>query len=244
MATLGDLTAIRLKLHAAINTAKKTNAIFFKTGAGHYAEHDRFIGVSVPQLRRIAKQYTHLNLKVIQRLLRSPINEERLLALIILVSQYQHAEKNKIDDMKNIIYEFYVNNLQYVNNWNLVDASAHYIVGAHLNNKNKSYLLQLTQSKTLWERRIAIVATWYFIRNNNLNPTFKIATKLLHDEHDLIHKAVGWMLREAGKRDQGRLVDFLSKYARVMPRTMLRYAIEKFPAPIRKGYLSHAIAHS
>ena len=146
--------------------------------------------------------------------------------------------------MKNIIYEFYVNNLQYVNNWNLVDASAHYIVGAHLNNKNKSYLLQLTQSKTLWERRIAIVATWYFIRNNNLNPTFKIATKLLHDEHDLIHKAVGWMLREAGKRDQGRLVDFLSKYARVMPRTMLRYAIEKFPAPIRKGYLSHAIAHS
>lgn len=217
----------------AVDPLKKSNAVFFKTGVGDYAEHDQFMGISVPNLRLIAKQYPKLEFKNLKKLLRSPINEERLLALIILVNQYKHSNQ----DYKNSIYEFYISHLKYVNNWNLVDASAHLIIGAHLNSKSKEYLLQLSQSKILWERRIAIVATWYFIRNDNLNPTFKIAKKLLRDEHDLIHKAVGWMLREAGKRDQAQLINFLDQYSGVMPRTMLRYSIERFPESVRKGYL-------
>lgn len=233
MATADNLATIQSKLRAAIDPSKTTNAVFFKTGVGHYAEHDQFIGVSVPNLRLIAKQHANVSLKIIKKLLVSAINEERLLALIIMVNQYNNSDQ----DSKTEIYQFYINNLKYVNNWNLVDASAHLIIGAHLNDKNRDYLLQLSQSQVLWERRISIVATWYFIRNNNLNPTFKIATKLLHDKHDLIHKAVGWMLREAGKRDQAQLVNFLDKYSSMMPRTMLRYCIEKFPDHIRKGYL-------
>jgi 3-methyladenine DNA glycosylase AlkD len=234
MGASDNIVTIKAKLRAAVDPSKKSNAIFFKTGIGHYAEHDQFIGVSVPNLRLIAKQYSNLELKHLKQILTSPINEERLLALIILVNQYKSSNQ----DYKNAIYEFYINNLKYINNWNLVDASAHLIVGAHLNTKSKAYLLQLSQSNVLWERRIAIVATWYFIRNDNLKPTFKVAKKLMRDEHDLIHKAVGWMLREAGKRDQGQLVDFLDQYSSVMPRTMLRYAIERFPESVRKGYLT------
>lgn len=230
---MDSIDIIKSQLRATLSPSKKTNAIFFKTGVGHYAEHDQFIGVTVPNLRLIAKQYSNLEFKTLKKLLTSPINEERLLALIILVNQY----KNSNQDYKDFIYKFYISNLKYVNNWNLVDASAHLIVGAHLNTKSKAYLLQLAQSEVLWERRIAIVATWYFIRNDNLNPTFKIAKKLLRDEHDLIHKAVGWMLREAGKRDQEQLINFLDQYSGVMPRTMLRYSIERFPESIRKGYL-------
>lgn len=233
MVALDNIKTIKAELRASVDPLKKSNAVFFKTGVGHYAEHDQFIGVSVPKLRLIAKRYPNLEFNPLKKLFKSPINEERLLALIILVNQY----KNSNQDYQNAIYEFYIDNLKYVNNWNLVDASAHFIIGAHLNDKNKEYLLQLSQSDILWERRIAIVATWYFIRNNNLNPTFKIAKKLLRDEHDLIHKAVGWMLREAGKRDQTQLISFLDQYSSVMPRTMLRYSIERLPESVRKGYL-------
>ena len=155
------------------------------------------------------------------------------MALFILVEQY----KQGVQEVKDQIYQFYLNNLNQVNNWNLVDASAHLIIGAHLHQKNKQSLVVLAQSEILWERRIAIVSTWHFIRNNDLEWTFKIATFLLQDQHDLIHKAVGWMLREAGKKDQNQLIDFLEQYAQKMPRTMLRYAIERFPEPQRKAYL-------
>ncbi len=205
---------------------------FFKTGAGEYAEHDRFIGVSVPDCRKIAREHYLLPLSDAKKLIRSKFNEERLLALLILVNRYQ---KNK--DEQQIIYDFYFDHMNNINNWNLVDASAHLIVGAHLFNKNKTVLETLAKSSNLWERRIAIVSTWYFIRQNKFEYTVKIAKILLNDQHDLIHKSVGWMLREMGKKNQSTLVNFLEKYAHKMPRTMLRYAIEKFPESERKKYL-------
>jgi len=208
-------------------------AIFFKTGAGQYAEGDEFIGVTVPNLRKIAKNFILLTLDDLQILLASKINEERLLALIILTKQYQ----NQDDQGKERLYQFYMKNLKYINNWNLVDASAHLIIGAHLWDKDRSLLLELATSEILWERRISIVSTWYFIRKNDLAWTFKIASLLLRDTHDLIHKAAGCMLREAGKRDQAELVTFLDQQLHTMPRTMLRYAIEKFPDALRKSYL-------
>ena len=210
----------------------KLNA-FVKTGPGDYAEHDKFIGVPVPTVRAIAKKFLNLSRKEISQLLASPFNEERLLGLIILIDQYQKAD----DINKNKLYQFYMDNLNHVNNWNLVDSSAHLITGAHLYNKNKVILTTLAQSNILWERRVAIIATLYFIRNNDLTWTFKIASLLLKDNHDLIHKAVGWMLREAGKKDIQQLINFLTLHAHNMPRTMLRYAIEKFPEQQRKSYL-------
>jgi 3-methyladenine DNA glycosylase AlkD len=212
--------------------AHRANA-FFKTGRGDYAEGDEFIGVTVPNLRKIAKKFMVLPLHDLQLLLQSKINEERLLALIILTHQY----KNGDDQGQERLYQFYMQNLKYVNNWNLVDASAHLIIGAHLWDKDRSSLLNLATSEILWERRISIVSTWYFIRQNDLAWTFKIASLLQGDTHDLIHKAVGWMLREAGKRDQIQLVKFLDQHAYGMPRTMLRYAMEKFPDTLRKSYL-------
>lgn len=227
-----NMDQIRSLLHEKIDN-KSNSKIFFKTGPGQYAEGDQFIGVSVPNLRIIAKQFKNLPITDITTLLTSPFNEERLLALFILVDQYTKASEEK----KEELYQFYLNHLSYVNNWNLVDASAHLIVGAHLLEKDKSLLVRLAQSQNLWERRTAIVATWYFIRHNNLEWTFKIATMLLDDTHDLIHKAVGWMLREASKRNEAELRDFLDTHATRMPRTMLRYAIEKLPETTRKSYL-------
>lgn len=212
---------------------KDKQSYFFKTDPGSYAAHDQFIGVPVPTLRTIAKDFLDLPLEEIKQLLESAVNEERFLGLIILVHQYQKAKNDKKDEL----YQFYMDNLKHVNNWNLVDASAHLIVGAHLDDKNRDILVSLAQSDILWERRIAIVATWYFIRKNDLTWTFKIALTLMNDKHDLIHKAVGWMLREAGKKDTQQLIDFLNIHAAHMPRTMLRYAIEKFPEPQRKSYL-------
>lgn len=225
-------------LQNSISVSPHKAAAFFKTGAGHYAEGDKFIGVTVPNLRKIAKNFMFLTLDDLQVLLASKINEERLLALLILIKQYQ----NESDQAKERLYQFYIKNLKYVNNWNLVDASAHLIIGAHLWDKDRSLLFQLATSEILWERRISIVATWYFIRKNDLACTFKIASLLKCDTHDLIHKAVGWMLREAGKRDQTQLVTFLEQYMCEMPRTMLRYAIEKFPEDIRKSYLNNSVA--
>ncbi|MEN8237321.1 MAG: DNA alkylation repair protein [Pseudomonadota bacterium] len=227
------LKEIRLLLKKHQQKSNDKTALFYKTGAGDYAEHDQFIGVRVPDLRKIAKEFAGLTLAEMQSLIESPINEERLLCLLILVQQYQNAEGQTKDDL----YHFYMGNLNYVNNWNLVDASAHLIVGAHLLTADKSVLLALAKSQIMWQRRIAIVATWYFIRSDQLGWTFKIAELLLNDPHDLIHKAIGWMLREAGKRNQEMLIAFLDQYGCQMPRTMLRYAIEKFPEPQRQEYL-------
>ncbi|ETZ07753.1 DNA alkylation repair enzyme [Holospora obtusa F1] len=226
---------IRIKdiLKNSISVPPHKAAAFFKTGTGHYAEGDEFIGVTVPNLRKIAKNFMILTLDDLKILLMSKINEERLLSLIILTKQYQ----NEDDQGKERLYQFYMQNLIHVNNWNLVDASAHLIIGAHLWDKDRNSLLSLATSEILWERRISIVSTWYFIRQNELTWTFKIALLLLRDVHDLIHKSAGWMLREAGKRDQAQLVTFLDQHMYAMPRTMLRYAIEKFPEDIRKNYL-------
>jgi 3-methyladenine DNA glycosylase AlkD len=227
------LQEIKSLLAKSCTIAQDRQSYFFKTGAGSYAEHDQFIGVPVPARRAIAKKYPDLSLCELEQLLKSPINEERFLALILLTNQYQKADYIG----KEQIYQFYMNNLKQVNNWNLVDASAHLIIGNHLFDKNRTILIQLAQSNNMWKRRIAIVATWYFIRKNDLTSTFQIAQLLLNDTHDLIHKATGWMLREAGKKDQQKLIDFLDLYSPHMPRTMLRYAIEKFPEEQRKSYL-------
>lgn len=203
---------------------------FFKTGKGEYGEGDLFIGISMPDLRILAKQFEMLARSEIQQLMQSPIHEERMLAVIILTRQYKQNKQE--------VYQFYVDNLQYVNNWDLVDVSAHLIMGQHLMDQGKSILLDLAASENLWNRRVAMVATWQFIRNNQFEWTVKIAEILLNDTHDLIHKAVGWMLREAGKRNEQVLLSFLNQYAAHMPRTMLRYAIEKLPEGImRKGYM-------
>jgi 3-methyladenine DNA glycosylase AlkD len=226
-----NILQITSKLSLSARSPSTTRR-FFKTGVGDYAEHDQFIGVSNPVLRSIAKEFHTLSIPEIQTLIESPINEKRLLALFILVNQYQ---KSPFD--KEACYQFYIKNLAHINNWNLVDASAHWIVGAHLMHGDKEPLLTLVKSDIMWERRVAIVATWYFIRHDSLEWTIKLAKLLCHDRHDLIHKAVGWMLREAGKRDQNVLIGFLEQYANTMPRTMLRYSIEKLSVDQRKIYL-------
>ena len=228
---MSSLNQIKSLLQLSATIPKQTT--FFKTAPGQYAAHDQFIGVNNPTLRKIAKQFPNLTLSALKALLESPYNEERLLALFILVSQYNKATP----DIKDELYNFYLNNLKHVNNWNLVDASAHLIIGAHLLTSDKAILLTLAKSDIMWERRIAIVSTWFFIRNDDLEWTFKISELLLNDPHDLIHKAVGWMLREAGKRNQAPLLTFLDQYTHQMPRTMLRYAIEKLPESQRKAYL-------
>ncbi|KJV94409.1 DNA alkylation repair enzyme family protein [Rickettsia parkeri str. Tate's Hell] len=167
----------------------------------------------------------------LSRLITSEFNEEKFLALAILIMQYQTAQD------KEFLYNFYLNNIKHVNNWNLVDASAHHIIGAYLWDKEKDYLFTLTKSEILWERRIAIVATWYFIKNNTLNTTFEIAKLLLNDKHDLMYKAVGWMLREAGKKDAKQFIDFLDRYTLKMLRIAVRYAIERLPQAVYKKYL-------
>ncbi len=230
---MSTILEIKTSLQTSISMTPNKAAVFFKTSTGDYAETDIFIGVTVPNLRKIAKQYMQITLDDLQLLLDSKINEERLLALIILTNQYQRED----DQGKERLFNFYMHNLKQINNWNLVDSSAHLIIGDYLNNKDKKLLLELAASNTLWERRIAIVSTWYFIRKNDLEWTFKIALLLLNDTHDLIHKAVGWMLREAGKRNTAELITFLDQHKLNMPRTMLRYAIEKFPETVRKSYL-------
>lgn len=228
-----QIKQIKLLLQDYAKNSTSSPAVFFKTGPGQYSAHDKFIGVSVPNLRKICKEFRELPQNQIQLLLESAVNEERFLALILLVDQYTRGDEKQ----KEHIFRFYLDNLQYVNNWNLVDASAHLIVGAHLLNGDKDLLLQLAKSQIMWERRVAIVSTWYFIRHHQLEWTLKIAEILLQDSHDLIHKAVGWMLREAGKKEQQVLILFLEKNVKKMPRTMLRYAIEKFPEDQRRKYL-------
>lgn len=211
---------------------------FFKMGIGQYGDGDVFLGVTVPKSRTIAKKYAELSFGYIKELLCSPIHEERLVALLILVQQYQNGGAKT----KEKVFKFYIKNLKRVNNWDLVDLSTPQILGAHLlgrARKARAFLTELSKSKNLWVRRSAIVATFYFIRQGDFAPTIAIAKRLLKDEHDLIHKSVGWMLREVGKRDLAVLENFLSEKSRyqTMPRTMLRYTIERFPESKRKKYL-------
>ena len=210
---------------------------FFKTGAGQYGEGDIFLGIRVPALRKLAKEYINLPPEKALPLLRSLYHEERLFALILLVNVFTHAD----DNIQQKIYDLYLVNTRYINNWDLVDISAPNIVGAFLMEKSKTQLYQLARSKSLWERRIAILATFYFIKNKQFEDSIEIAGLLLHDKEDLIHKAVGWMLRELGKRDIELLESFLKKHCRVMPRTTLRYAIEKFTPARRKMFLDGTV---
>jgi 3-methyladenine DNA glycosylase AlkD len=221
-----------LQQHADKKQAKLLQR-FFKTGPGEYAEGDIFIGIKVPLIREVAKKYQDSNYETISSLLKSDIHEERFLALIILISRY-HKETSP---GKEKIYKLYLKHTKYINNWDLVDVSAKRIVGAFLMHRNKAPLHKMVKSRYLWERRIAVLSTFYFIENNNFDHSLKIARALLSDQHDLIHKAAGWMLREIGKKNMAVEERFLKQHYNVMPRTMLRYAIEKFPENKRKVYL-------
>ena len=212
---------------------------FFKTGPGQYGEGDIFIGVIVPLLRQVAKKFSQLPLEEIRMLLYSRIHEERLVALLILVWRYSSSNtSSSAKKEKEEIVKFYLDNIKQVNNWDLVDVSAPNILGAYLvdSRDRRRLLYKLARSKNVWERRIAIVATHRFIRKGDFSDTLKIAEMLLQDRHDLIHKAVGWMLREVGKRDAAAEEAFLDKRCSVMPRTMLRYAIERLPESKRRLY--------
>lgn len=220
----------------------KVLAGFFKTGKGQYGEGDVFLGVMVPQSRIIAKKYYGLSFSDIKKLLDSSVHEERLVALFILVHQYQKGD----DEAREKVFNFYIKNLARVNNWDLVDLSADKILGAHLfgrRKKMRALFTELSASKNLWERRAAIVATLHFIRKDEFEPTLTTAKRFLNDKHDLIHKSVGWMLREVGKSDLASLENFLLEKRRytTMPRTMLRYAVERFPERKSKKYLSGVV---
>ncbi|MBW2603485.1 MAG: DNA alkylation repair protein [Deltaproteobacteria bacterium] len=210
---------------------------FFKTGPGEYGEGDVFIGVKAPDLRKVAKDFRDIAVEDVIVLLESAIHEERLLALLILVRRYVNGDETD----KKRIYRLYLKETKFINSWDIVDGSAHHIVGDYLMDKNKAPLYRLAKSKDLWERRIAILATFYFIKHGKYEETLKIAKILLADREDLIHKAVGWMLREIGKRDIIFEEMFLKQHYKEMPRTMLRYAIEKFPEPKRQMYLKGKI---
>ncbi len=215
---------------------------FFKTGKGEYGEGDIFLGLKVPDIRKITKQFSNIQLDELQELLNSKIHEHRLAALLILVDHYEkHSERRKE------IFDFYLKNTKYINNWDLVDLSAPSIIGRFIFNTGKSYpvrvsiLFKLAESENIWERRIAILATYYFIKNNRFDEILAISKSMLEDNHDLIHKAAGWMLREVGKKDIKVLEEFLRKNYKDMPRTMLRYAIERFPEDLRQAYLKREV---
>jgi 3-methyladenine DNA glycosylase AlkD len=223
-----------LRLAASSEQAKNLQR-FFKTGPGEYAEGDLFLGLTVPQIRKFVCQAKNLELLDVLELLHSKFHEERLLALLILVERFKKAEPK----MKERIYKLYLQNTKYINNWDLVDLSAGHIVGAFTFDQDTSILTKLAHSKSLWEKRIAMLATFYGIMQKNPTEALRIAEILLHDQHDLIHKAVGWMLREVGKRCSQEIEeDFLNKYYTTMPRTMLRYAIERFSEKKRLRYLA------
>lgn len=206
---------------------------FFKTGPGQYGEGDVFLGIKVPPLRALSKRHADADLDTVAALLDSPYHEERMFALLLLMQFYQRAQEKD----RAAAYDLYLAHTHRINNWDLVDVSAPRIVGRHLQERPRKILHKLARSSSLWERRIAVIATFWFIRLNDFEDSLSIAASLLHDEHDLMHKAVGWMLREVGKRDLAAEEDFLQKHYRDMPRTMLRYAIERFPEAKRKSYL-------
>ncbi len=213
--------------------AARLAARFFKTGPGDYGEGDVFLGIRVPVLRQLAREVRGLPMSELVLLLQSDVHEDRMLALLVLVLNVAKGD----DDTRRQVYELYLAHTRHINNWDLVDASARSIVGGYLADKDRAPLHRLAASDVLWERRIAIVATHEFIVRHDFADTLAIAHKLLKDRHDLIHKAVGWMLREVGKRDQPVLETFLRQHGLAMPRTSLRYAIERFPEPLRREYL-------
>jgi 3-methyladenine DNA glycosylase AlkD len=229
-----SIPEIRQTLRSLGNAEKaKVLQRFFKTGPGEYGEGDVFLGITVPVLRKLAKEHEGLDEKGILSLLQSEIHEERLLSLLILIRKYGRAREEE----RKKIHDIYLSSTRYINNWDLVDLSAEHIVGHFLMKKSRQPLYKLARSKRLWDRRIAIMATFHFIKQHEYEETFKIARLLIADEEDLIHKAVGWMLRETGKRHMGAEEEFLKKHYKKMPRTMLRYAIERFPEEKRKRYL-------
>lgn len=207
---------------------------FFKTGPGEYGEGDVFLGIRVPVIRRLAKQNRALPLSSVKILLRSRYHEQRALALCIMVLQAERAD----DTVRKALYDVYLGNTRHINNWDLVDVSAPQIVGRYLRDRSRAPLDRLAASTSLWERRIAILATFDFIRRGEFADTLRIAEKLLADREDLIHKATGWLLREVGKRDRAAEEVFLKNHCRTMPRTMLRYAIERFPEALRRKYMA------
>lgn len=200
---------------------------FFKTGKGQYGEGDMFLGVTVPNIREVAKEFKDANLETIEKMIHSPWHEMRMCALLILVN---NSKKNVTKES----FDFYLSKTQHINNWDLVDLSAPQIVGRYLLDKNRDILYKLAESDLLWDNRIAIVSTLTFIRNNDLDDTYNLSLKMIRHKHDLMHKAIGWMLREAGKRDTKRLYNFVMEHKSVMPRTMLRYSIEKFDKETRQ----------
>ncbi len=210
---------------------------YFKTGPGEYGAGDRFLGVRVPLVRKLARRYRTLSRRQTITLLRSSYHEERLLALLILVHCFERGD----DTERERIYDTYLENTAWINSWDLVDCTAPHIVGAWLYRRDRRILDELAAAADLWRRRIAILATLYFIRHDDFDDALRLADRLLHDEHDLIHKAVGWMLREIGNRESSVAEGFLCSRYRTMPRTMLRYAIERFPEPRRQAYLKGTI---
>jgi 3-methyladenine DNA glycosylase AlkD len=232
------LNELRKKIKSIGNPdVAKTMLWFFKTGKGQYGEGDVFAGLKVPTQRKLSQEFRDLSLRDLKILLNSPVHEERLISLFILIDKYEKGDEQE----KEVIFSFYLKNRKRINNWDLVDLSAPKIIGKHLLNKDKSLLFKFALSKNLWERRIAVLSTYEFIRNNDFAVTLHISKVLLVDKHDLIHKAVGWMLREIGKRDLQIEESFLKVHYKKMPRTMLRYAIEKFPESKRQKYLQGKI---
>ena len=228
------LTQLNQAMSNMRNTDQAANlSRFFKTGPGQYGEGDQFYGINVPETRKLVQQFKDLTLTEVSELLHAPIHEKRLLGLLIWVDQYRKGDALS----RQQIFEAYIHNLDCVNNWDLVDSSAFQIVGAHLFGKPHDLLLKWAHSPNIWHRRIAVIATFYDIKYRHFDRTLQIAKILVHDPHDLIQKAVGWMLREIGNRDFSTETQFLDQHASHMPRTMLRYAIEKFPEPLRQSYL-------
>ncbi len=206
---------------------------FFKTGPGEYGEGDQFLGLRVPQLRQAVRKYREVPLELGCELLQSEWHEVRLFALLLMVEQYKRGDLIA----REAIYQAYLEHLDWINNWDLVDSSAHHILGHYLFERPRELLDQLIQSQDLWRRRVAIMTTFYFIKQNDFADTLRLAERVLDDPEDLMHKASGWMLREVGKRDQNLALSFLDQHYHDMPRTMLRYAIEKYPQPLRQDYL-------
>ena len=231
------LTSLKREARDLANPAIAAHSrTYFKTGPGQYGQGDAFLGLRVPTLRALVKKYRALDYTEAVELLKSEWHEERLLGVLLLVNAYERGDERA----KDRIHRAYLKNAKRVNNWDLVDSSAPQIVGAHLTPENVALLVDLAKSKNLWERRIAMIATQHFIKNKEYRPTLTIALLLIDDPEDLIHKAVGWMLREVGKRDRTVLDSFLSKHYKRMPRTMLRYAIERHPQSLRTAYMTGA----
>lgn len=235
---MDSLALLRQRIASLKNSERAQISLrFFKTGPGQYGEGDRFLGLTVPQTRTLAKTCGDLAQKEVDQLMYSPWHEERLLALFILIAQFKKGSQQR----KEEIYHYYLASTHWINNWDLVDTSARDIVGVYLLDRPREVLFELARSKSLWERRIAIIATFAFIRCEQYQDSMKLVELLMLDQHDLMHKACGWVLREIGKKNLQVLENFLQRHYRHMPRTMLRYAIERFPEEVRKKYLLGSI---